>query len=74
MALLAFIILYVPVYRVRFKLAWSRPSRADTQGFHPKNYPVRMSLFLLGGATEGESRFGHGADFNNARRPSLHGG
>ena len=42
------------------------PLEGRHPGFSPEELPSADVIVLLGGATEGESRFGHGADFNNA--------
>lgn len=65
MALLALIVLYVP--STEFGSSWLvTPLEGRHPGFSPEELPSADVIVLLGGATEGESRFGHGADFNNA--------
>jgi uncharacterized SAM-binding protein YcdF (DUF218 family) len=46
--------------------ALMEPLEARYPAFSPEELPKADAIVVLGGATEGESRFGRGADFNHA--------
>jgi len=65
MALMAFIVLYVP--STEFGSSWlMTPLEGRHPAFSPEELPAADVIVVLGGAIEGESRFGRGGDFNNA--------
>jgi uncharacterized SAM-binding protein YcdF (DUF218 family) len=65
MSLLGFLIIYFPA-----TLAGSEILVAPLEGRHPafspEELPTADAIVLLGGASDGESRFGRGADLNHA--------
>jgi len=65
MALLAFIVLYVP--STEFGASWlMTPLEGRHPAFSPEELPKADVIVVLGGATEGESKFGRGGDLNDA--------
>lgn len=64
-AFLAFILLYFCSTEFGAN-ALMEPLEARYPAFSPEELPKADAIVVLGGATEGESRFGRGADFNHA--------
>ena len=65
MALCAFLVLYVP--STGFGSSWLvAPLEGRHPAFSPEELPKADAIVVLGGAMDGESRFGRGGDFNNA--------
>jgi len=65
MALMAFLVLYIPSTEFGSS-GLVTPLEGRHPAFTPEELPNADVIVLLGGATDGESRFGNGADLNNA--------
>ncbi len=65
MAFLAFLVLYIPSTEYGAE-ALMQPLEGRHPAFAPEELPTGDAIVLLGGATHGESRFGRGADLNDA--------
>ena len=65
MALLALVIMYVP--STEFGSSWlMSPLEGRHPAFSPEELPTADVIVVLGGAMDGESKFGRDGDFNNA--------
>lgn len=65
MALMALIVLYVPA--TQFGSSWLMTSLEGRHpAFSPEELPAADVIVVLGGAMDGESKFGRGGDLNNA--------
>jgi len=65
MSLLAFLVIYIPSTNMGSE-ALLLPLEGRHPAFSPEELPKADAIVLLGGATDGESKFGRGADMNNA--------
>ena len=64
MAFLAFLVIYVPSTEYGAE-ALMQPLEGRHAAFAPEELPAAEAIVLLGGASHGESRFGHGGDLND---------
>ena len=64
MALMGFLIIYLPATLFGSN-ALVAPLEARHPAFSPEELPEADAIVLLGGASDGESRFGRGGDLNN---------
>ena len=65
MSLLGFLIIYFPATLVGPEMLVA-PLEGRHPAFSPEELPDADAIVLLGGASDGESRFGRGADLNHA--------
>jgi len=65
MSLLGFLIIYFPATLVGSEVLVA-PLEGRHPAFSPEELPDADAIVLLGGASDGESRFGRGADLNHA--------